>query len=113
MKSVVLCALALVVVAAAHISEEEDVLVLNKSNFDEALEAHPNILVEFCEYYNTSPPLLSSFFKGSNHVTILFLLSVYLTTRQFSVDTSVIMHALCLHKYIQPDVITLFTCSGV
>ncbi|KAK3557623.1 hypothetical protein QTP70_031152 [Hemibagrus guttatus] len=47
MKSVVLCALALAVVAAAHISEEEDVLVLNKSNFDEALEAHPNILVEF------------------------------------------------------------------
>ncbi|KAI5613755.1 protein disulfide-isomerase precursor [Silurus asotus] len=40
-------ALALVVTAAAHITEEEDVLVLTKSNFDEALQAHPNILVEF------------------------------------------------------------------
>lgn len=49
MKSVVLCALALVVAAAAHITEEEDVLVLTKSNFDEALEAHPDLLVEFCE----------------------------------------------------------------
>ncbi|GAA6111315.1 protein disulfide-isomerase isoform X1, partial [Tachysurus ichikawai] len=47
MKSVVLCALALALVAAAHIPEEDDVLVLNKSNLDEALEAHPNILVEF------------------------------------------------------------------
>ncbi|KAB5584659.1 hypothetical protein PHYPO_G00110050 [Pangasianodon hypophthalmus] len=47
MKSVILCTLALVVAAAAHITEEEDVLVLTKSNFDEALEAHPNLLVEF------------------------------------------------------------------
>lgn len=51
MKSVVLCALALALVAAAHIPEEDDVLVLNKSNLDEALEAHPNILVEFCECF--------------------------------------------------------------
>ncbi|XP_060774580.1 protein disulfide-isomerase [Neoarius graeffei] len=43
MKSVVLCALAV----AAHITEEEDVLVLNKSNFDAALSAHPDLLVEF------------------------------------------------------------------
>lgn len=46
MKSVVLCALAV----AAHITEEEDVLVLNKSNFDAALSAHPDLLVEFCEW---------------------------------------------------------------
>ncbi|XP_072318311.1 protein disulfide-isomerase [Eucyclogobius newberryi] len=43
-KFALLCALA---VARAEITEEEDVLVLKKSNFDEALQAHPNILVEF------------------------------------------------------------------
>ncbi|XP_058848425.1 protein disulfide-isomerase isoform X1 [Acipenser ruthenus] len=31
----------------AEIAEEDDVLVLKKSNFEEALKAHPNILVEF------------------------------------------------------------------
>ncbi|XP_029008651.1 protein disulfide-isomerase [Betta splendens] len=36
-----------VVASTAEIAEEEDVLVLKKSNFDEALKAHPNILVEF------------------------------------------------------------------
>uniref|UniRef100_A0A8B9J4H7 protein disulfide-isomerase n=1 Tax=Astyanax mexicanus TaxID=7994 RepID=A0A8B9J4H7_ASTMX len=45
LKLVLLCALA--VFATAELSEEEDVLVLNKSNFEEALKAHPNILVEF------------------------------------------------------------------
>ncbi|MEQ2162233.1 Protein disulfide-isomerase [Goodea atripinnis] len=40
-----LCTLA--VASRADIAEEEDVLVLKKSNFDEALQAHPNILVEF------------------------------------------------------------------
>uniref|UniRef100_A0A8C6SHJ8 Protein disulfide-isomerase n=1 Tax=Neogobius melanostomus TaxID=47308 RepID=A0A8C6SHJ8_9GOBI len=45
-KLLLLCALA---VARAEIAEEEDVLVLKKSNFDEALAAHPNILVEFCD----------------------------------------------------------------
>lgn len=39
----------LVVAARAEVGEEEDVLVLKKSNFDEALQTHPNILVEFCE----------------------------------------------------------------
>ncbi|CAL1602207.1 unnamed protein product [Knipowitschia caucasica] len=43
-KWVLLCAVA---VARAEIAEEEDVLVLTKSNFDEALQAHPSILVEF------------------------------------------------------------------
>jgi protein disulfide-isomerase A1 len=33
--------------AAATITEEEGVLVLNDANFDEALKAHPQILVEF------------------------------------------------------------------
>uniref|UniRef100_A0A3P8ZS57 protein disulfide-isomerase n=1 Tax=Esox lucius TaxID=8010 RepID=A0A3P8ZS57_ESOLU len=41
----VLCTLALA--SRADIAEEDDVLVLKKSNFEEALKAHPNILVEF------------------------------------------------------------------
>uniref|UniRef100_A0A3Q3WAS3 Protein disulfide-isomerase n=1 Tax=Mola mola TaxID=94237 RepID=A0A3Q3WAS3_MOLML len=45
LKFLLLCTLA--VASRAEIDEEEDVLVLKKSNFDEALEAHPNILVEF------------------------------------------------------------------
>lgn len=47
LKFLLLCTLA--VASRAEIAEEEDVLVLKKSNFDEALKAHPNILVEFCE----------------------------------------------------------------
>ncbi|XP_008315976.1 protein disulfide-isomerase [Cynoglossus semilaevis] len=39
------CALA--VVSRAEIAEEEDVLVLKKTNFEEALGSHPDILVEF------------------------------------------------------------------
>ena len=46
LKLVLLCALAV----SSEITEEEDVLVLKKSNFEEALKAHPNILVEFCKY---------------------------------------------------------------
>uniref|UniRef100_A0A667Y0I0 protein disulfide-isomerase n=1 Tax=Myripristis murdjan TaxID=586833 RepID=A0A667Y0I0_9TELE len=45
LKFFLLCTLA--VASRADIPEEEDVLVLKKSNFDEALKAHPNILVEF------------------------------------------------------------------
>ncbi|XP_023810370.1 protein disulfide-isomerase [Oryzias latipes] len=45
LKFLMLCTLA--VASRAEIAEEEDVLVLKKSNFDEALQAHPNILVEF------------------------------------------------------------------
>lgn len=48
LKFFLLCTLA--VASRAEIGEEEDVLVLKKSNFDEALKAHPYILVEFCEY---------------------------------------------------------------
>ncbi|XP_012738098.1 protein disulfide-isomerase [Fundulus heteroclitus] len=44
-KFLLFCALA--VASRADIAEEEDVLVLKKSNFDEALQAHPNLLVEF------------------------------------------------------------------
>ncbi|XP_061686468.1 protein disulfide-isomerase [Syngnathoides biaculeatus] len=44
-KFVILCTLA--VASRAEISEEDDVLVLKKSNFEEALQAHPDILVEF------------------------------------------------------------------
>uniref|UniRef100_A0AAY4AKM7 Protein disulfide-isomerase n=1 Tax=Denticeps clupeoides TaxID=299321 RepID=A0AAY4AKM7_9TELE len=42
---VLLCALA--AASRADVAEEEDVLVLKKSNFDEALRAHPHLLVEF------------------------------------------------------------------
>ncbi|XP_030638258.1 protein disulfide-isomerase isoform X1 [Chanos chanos] len=45
LKFVLLCTL--VAVSRADIPEEDDVLVLNKSNFEEALKAHPNLLVEF------------------------------------------------------------------
>ncbi|XP_064820868.1 protein disulfide-isomerase-like [Oncorhynchus masou masou] len=45
LKLFLLCTLA--VLSRADIGEEDDVLVLKKSNFEEALEAHPNILVEF------------------------------------------------------------------
>uniref|UniRef100_A0AAZ3PA79 protein disulfide-isomerase n=1 Tax=Oncorhynchus tshawytscha TaxID=74940 RepID=A0AAZ3PA79_ONCTS len=44
-KFVLLCTLA--VASRADIGEEDGVLVLKKSNFEEALKAHPNILVEF------------------------------------------------------------------
>lgn len=47
LKFLLVCTLA--VASRAEIAEEEDVLVLKKSNFDEALAAHPNILVEFCK----------------------------------------------------------------
>lgn len=46
-KLLLVCTLA--VTSRAEITEEDDVLVLKKSNFDEALQAHPNILVEFCK----------------------------------------------------------------
>ncbi|XP_068606952.1 protein disulfide-isomerase [Brachionichthys hirsutus] len=45
LKCLLLCSLALA--GRAELSEEEGVLVLTKSNFDEALGSHPNILVEF------------------------------------------------------------------
>ncbi|XP_022595613.1 protein disulfide-isomerase [Seriola dumerili] len=45
LKFLLICTLA--VASRAEVAEEEDVLVLKKSNFDEALKAHPNILVEF------------------------------------------------------------------
>uniref|UniRef100_A0A3Q4HPW5 Protein disulfide-isomerase n=1 Tax=Neolamprologus brichardi TaxID=32507 RepID=A0A3Q4HPW5_NEOBR len=45
LKFLIFCTLAVAI--NAEIAEEEDVLVLKKSNFDEALQAHPNILVEF------------------------------------------------------------------
>lgn len=47
LKLLLVCTLA--VASRAEITEDEDVLVLKKSNFDEALAAHPNLLVEFCK----------------------------------------------------------------
>lgn len=49
LKFLIFCTLAVAI--NAEITEEEDVLVLKKSNFDEALQAHPNILVEFCKWF--------------------------------------------------------------
>ncbi|XP_077380290.1 protein disulfide-isomerase [Festucalex cinctus] len=45
LKFLLVCTLA--VASRAEIAEEDDVLVLRKSNFEEALQAHPDILVEF------------------------------------------------------------------
>ncbi|XP_060922697.1 protein disulfide-isomerase [Limanda limanda] len=45
LKLLLLCSLA--VASRAEVPEEDDVLVLKKSNLDEALSLHPNILVEF------------------------------------------------------------------
>ncbi|XP_033895514.3 protein disulfide-isomerase isoform X1 [Acipenser ruthenus] len=45
LKVLLFCAFAVAI--SAEIAEEDDVLVLKKSNFEEALKAHPNILVEF------------------------------------------------------------------
>ena len=36
---------------AAEITEEENVMVLTEANFDEALGANKNVLVEFCKLY--------------------------------------------------------------
>lgn len=35
---------------AADIEEEEDVLVLNDDNFDQAVKENTYVLVEFCKY---------------------------------------------------------------
>uniref|UniRef100_A0A8C2PNV4 protein disulfide-isomerase n=1 Tax=Cyprinus carpio TaxID=7962 RepID=A0A8C2PNV4_CYPCA len=45
LKLLIVCTLA--AMSAADIAEEEDVLVLKKSNFEEALKTYPNMLVEF------------------------------------------------------------------
>ncbi|XP_026119168.1 protein disulfide-isomerase-like isoform X2 [Carassius auratus] len=45
LKLLIVCALA--AMSTADIAEEEDVLVLKKSNFEEAFKTYPNILVEF------------------------------------------------------------------
>ncbi len=47
LKLLIVCSLA--AMSAADIAEEEDVLVLKKSNFEEALKTYQNILVEFCK----------------------------------------------------------------
>lgn len=47
LKLLIVCALA--AVAAADFPEEDDVLVLKKSNFEEVLKTYPNVLVEFCK----------------------------------------------------------------
>jgi len=46
--SAILC-LVLVAAAAAQYTEEEDVLVLTKDNFDQAVADFKYLLVEFCK----------------------------------------------------------------
>lgn len=42
---------------AKWIKEEDNVLVLQKSNFDQALNETKYLLVEFCEYFKLLDPL--------------------------------------------------------
>jgi len=51
--STILC-LALVAAAAAQYTEEEDVLVLTKDNFDQAVSDFKYLLVEFCKSIYTT-----------------------------------------------------------
>lgn len=37
------------VLAASEVTEEDDVLVLNKKNFDDVIKNNKFVLVEFCE----------------------------------------------------------------
>lgn len=48
-RSLLFLALAVLARAGAEPEEEDNVLVLHKSNFEEALAAHKYLLVEFCE----------------------------------------------------------------
>lgn len=49
MKALALLLLSAVAFAVADIEEDEGVLVLTTANFDEALEKHKLLLVEFCK----------------------------------------------------------------
>lgn len=51
--STIFC-LVLVAAATAEYVEEEDVLVLTKDNFDQAVADFKYLLVEFCESFNTT-----------------------------------------------------------
>lgn len=51
MKSLALLVLCVASLALATIETEDDVLVITKANFKEALEQHDYILVEFCKYF--------------------------------------------------------------
>lgn len=64
LKLLLLCALA--VAGSSQITEEDDVLVLKKSNFEDALKAHPNILVEFCKCCFLNFSVLFSAFMSCN-----------------------------------------------
>ena len=55
-KSLLFCLL--IGLACAEIEEEENVLVLTSSNFDQAIADNKYILVEFCKLY-----LICKFFK--------------------------------------------------
>lgn len=78
LKLVLLCTLAVQHASRAdNIAEEDDVLVLKKSNFDEALKAHPDILVEFyapwCGHCKQLAPIwdkLGEAFKDKTDVVI-------------------------------------------
>ena len=71
MKLQIVPLLALLVVAfAEEIAEEEGVLVLKTSNFDQALKDNKYILVEFCEYNFSLVDSSKSFILGLFHTSI-------------------------------------------
>lgn len=47
--------------AIANIDFDEGVLVINKDNFESAIQDNEFILIEFCEYYSFSLSRLPSF----------------------------------------------------
>lgn len=51
---VVLAALLLIAAVNCEIKEEKDVLVITTDNWDEAVTADGNVLVEFCKSFHPS-----------------------------------------------------------
>lgn len=64
-RALLFLALAVLARAGADAPEEEDnVLVLKKDNFEQALATHKYMLVEFCECHPARPGLLGAVGEG-------------------------------------------------